>query len=1514
MKQSTYLFVCLFFIFTQNVNSQSATKSYPFAIGKVGCTGGAQQFHFYNYNAGTNTISNASGGLVSPFVPELKIGDTSSLQRFNFSNASVAFNPKDHNIYYLWKGTVNSVPNRTYIWRWPINSMPTSSASRLDTLCSVAGDQLRLVFGDNGDAFVIEFTAKQNGVHKTLIRSIDFTTGTSGNADTLLLTGGANIYNSGNGDVTISPSGQMFFAVDNKLFTPNYKAYTGTGGHTITCTFIDTIKSTSTGAFAALTYADGNAIGAYWGGGCNLTVTEMLTAQTSNITKSGSVFAAADLATIASGIGASKSLYSLTPTAVANQYIAVYDIYVKNYGNMDISNVQVTDDLQIINGGANVSNVTSQFIGPMPASISLNTSYNGKSNQNLLNNSGILPNYPVADNHFTIRITCTLSNILPGIVYNNSAIATATDFNGNSLRDVSTNGNNPDLNGNDKPDDAGEDQPTPLLISVTAQTPPCAALTNVLYRQNFGAGTDMTTTIEAPDPAGGGAINLTYSTGYTGSTTVPLPIDRYSISNNANNVNNTQYINLTDHTGNPDGRMLVVNADAKNSVIYEGSLNKSLCANQQYSLSFYAAFPGNENYRTLCDGFGGFKYPKIKMRIIDNVSGLIITEISTKDITNTNWQQYGLKFVTPASYSSIRFQLINDAPGGCGNDLLLDDVEFGNCDALPVVSIAASSTVCFGSQAIFNSSLYDQGVIIGDKEYQWQVANTLDGTYLDILGATSENYTIPVVNSSHTEKFYRIMVSAQGNISSPSCRYTSPGMELLAKAPSVKATRALTSHSKSCPGKKITLSVEGGTLGTNAQWKWYTSSCGGTLIGTGTSVTVTLNSTSTFYVRAEGDCNTTACEQVTVSISCDIDKDKDGIPDFVESNMPLAFGDHDGDGIINAFDEDYPGFVDNDGDFVNDWFQADGDVDGDGIPNYLDVDFPGRIDSNSDGVDDRFDADKDGIPNLFDLDSDNDGIPDVVEAGGVDQNGDGKLDNFVDTDGDGLSDQVDANLFGAFNSGLGLGLKDNDGDGIPNMFDLDSDADGIPDIREVCSVDADNNGRVDNFIDLNKDGLSDNLTLTKALLRTGPDTTGDGRANSYPYHDMDKDNVPNPYDMDSDGDGILDLIEAGFLDTNYDGRADGSLSNGWTITVSYLPTLKLRDYDKDGKPDFLDIDSDNDGITDHIEGPSTFDYKIRLGIDSDGDGLDDAHDSKPFIWGGSGVFPIDTDGDLIYDYLDSDSDDDGSPDIKEGHDYNFDGIFNENTILTGIDTDGDGLDDRFDLDNTSAKGTSINIGNYGSTSGDPNPGTRAVVQQTLAGATNRDWRYIPFVLPVEIINFTGKYAQNNQVNLKWNVNLSSPIDRFEIYRSTDNTTFIKQPNLQVKTENSKSIQFSVSDQVALVSSKKILYRLEVIGKKGERLMSNVIAVNVEIQNPVISVLPNPAIDRTTLLVKIPKEGKATIKLIDMAGRTLITISKSLAAGMNMIPLSGLDVFGSGVFNIQVALNNQLFNTKLVISK
>ncbi len=256
-----------------------------------------------------------------------------------------------------------------------------------------------------------------------------------------------------------------------------------------------------------------------------------------------------------------------------------------------------------------------------------------------------------------------------------------------------------------------------------------------------------------------------------------------------------------------------------------------------------------------------------------------------------------------------------------------------------------------------------------------------------------------------------------------------------------------------------------------------------------------------------------------------------------------------------------------------------------------------------------------------------------------------------------------------FKCANGISPLDKDQDGILDSMDLDADGDGISNIIECKGInpygDADDDNLY-NYLDNDSSGNGDNVVQDA--------------------FDRDGDGIPDFFDIDSDNDGIYDIVEAGqgdkdtnndgiyngldtgFSDTNFDGLADiyDPNTNG--------TPLVLRDTDNDGVFDCYDIDADNDGIIDIVEGQNAASYKTLSYVDADNDGLDDAFDQD---YGGTTNGTVNTDGTDAYDYLDTDSDNDGTPDQIAAYDIDGDGI--AEITPSGTDEDQDGLDTSFDL-------------------------------------------------------------------------------------------------------------------------------------------------------------------------------------------------------------------------------------------
>lgn len=166
------------------------------------------------------------------------------------------------------------------------------------------------------------------------------------------------------------------------------------------------------------------------------------------------------------------------------------------------------------------------------------------------------------------------------------------------------------------------------------------------------------------------------------------------------------------------------------------------------------------------------------------------------------------------------------------------------------------------------------------------------------------------------------------------------------------------------------------------------------------------------------------------------------------------------------------------------------------------------------------DTDGDGVADQNDLDSDNDGVLDLIESQGSNYT----ALSGVDTNLDGIDDIFTSTFQPA----------DTDNDGILNYLDLDSDNDGIYDLIESgCNaIDAD----LDGIIDLGTSSFGTNGLFD--LLETSPDNSV---INFTPTNTDSDTFIFNYIDLDSDADGCSDVIEAGFLDSNFDGVLGANL-------------------------------------------------------------------------------------------------------------------------------------------------------------------------------------------------------------------------------------------------------------------------------------------------------------------------------------------------------------------------------------
>lgn len=274
---------------------------------------------------------------------------------------------------------------------------------------------------------------------------------------------------------------------------------------------------------------------------------------------------------------------------------------------------------------------------------------------------------------------------------------------------------------------------------------------NIFSDGDFGSGSDV---IFPVDPA--------LAPGFQYTLNMPPDDGEYTLTNDMSKWTSifSTWLQLRDNSLDPQGYMMVVNANFSAGVFYE-QLVINVCENTLYEFSA-------DIINLIRSGTTGHILPDVSFLIND------VVRFSTGSIPqDEEWHTFGFTFTTDPGQSMLKLTLRNNAPGGVGNDLALDNISFRPCGPVSSISIDPPGKICENSlfpilTAHINA---DTGAI------QWQISADAGMTFQNIPGAVDRTHQVEQLTAGIY--FFRYLyANTEFNLSNPNCRVSSNFIEV----------------------------------------------------------------------------------------------------------------------------------------------------------------------------------------------------------------------------------------------------------------------------------------------------------------------------------------------------------------------------------------------------------------------------------------------------------------------------------------------------------------------------------------------------------------------------------------------------------------------------------------------------------------------------------------------------------------------------------------------------------------
>lgn len=171
-------------------------------------------------------------------------------------------------------------------------------------------------------------------------------------------------------------------------------------------------------------------------------------------------------------------------------------------------------------------------------------------------------------------------------------------------------------------------------------------------------------------------------------------------------------------------------------------------------------------------------------------------------------------------------------------------------------------------------------------------------------------------------------------------------------------------------------------------------------------------------------------------------------------------------------------------------------------------------------------------------------------------------------------------------------------------------------------------------------------------------------------------------------------------------------------------------------------------------------------------------------------------------------------------------------------------------------------------------------------------------LPIHLMSFQGNMNKNNKVTLNWAVADNETANSFEVERSTNGKDF---STIGLVFASEKIGMENYMFYETYTGSDKIMYRLKMTDKNHEVDYSRILVFNTKTNTSSdIKLIGNPVNDKLTFSYYSNTTQQVSIKVYDIAGKTLMSQKINSLEGTNMLSLPLNTTFKPGMYVVEVS--------------